>query len=188
MLIRDKPVDNLNWPIETFLPWYVKLIIILGTFGDGSNGNVSLNVYVSLVARNLLVAVDRVYRSKRLIFRAVEHNDEDKKTSKYSEWMVEQMAKSVLSVMVCLLADTSGDGDEEVDEAKTAVLKPIGYLAIGWGGIPLVMAYYRSYQGKGYGTEVINWALDWAFRYGNYHRRAQYLYKKLGFIMKVNGR
>ncbi|KAK1470942.1 hypothetical protein CTAM01_16698 [Colletotrichum tamarilloi] len=172
------------------------------------------------------------YRSERLIFRAVENNDEDKKflhtqiendpvtvalsnpmalmprTSKHSEWMVEQMAKSVLSVMVCLPADTSGDGDEEDDEAKTTAPKPIGYLAIGWGGIPPAMAHHRSiglgiaiapqYQGKGYGTEVINWALDWAFRYGNYHRvhlgtvsyneRAQHLYKRLGFVEEGRSR
>lgn len=176
--------------------------------------------------------VNDAYRSERLVFRAVENNDDDKKflhtqiendpvtvalsnpmalmprTSKHSEWMVEQMAKSVLAVMVCLPADAPGDSDEKFDDAKTTAPKPIGYLAIGWGGIPPAMAHHRSvglgiaiapqYQGRGYGTEVINWALDWAFRYGNYHRvhlgtvsyneRAQHLYKKLGFVEEGRSR
>ncbi|KXH47131.1 hypothetical protein CSAL01_08540 [Colletotrichum salicis] len=176
--------------------------------------------------------LEGAYRSERLVFRAVENNDEDKKflhtqiendpvtvalsnpialmprTSKHSEWMVEQMAKSVLAVMVCLPADPAGGDEEKVDEAKTTAPKPIGYLAIGWGGIPPAMVHHRSvglgiaiapqYQGRGYGTEVINWALDWAFRYGNYHRvhldtvsyneRAQHLYKKLGFVEEGRSR
>ena len=53
-----------------------------------------------------------------------------------------------------------------------------------------------EYQNKGYGTEAINWGLDWAFRFANAHRvylcsvsfneRASHLYEKIGF--KLEGR
>lgn len=49
---------------------------------------------------------------------------------------------------------------------------------------------------KGYGSEAINWVLDWAFKYANVHKveigavsyndRAAHLYEKLGF--KPEGR
>jgi RimJ/RimL family protein N-acetyltransferase len=49
----------------------------------------------------------------------------------------------------------------------------------------------REYQGQGYGTEAINWALDWAFRNAGLHRvelnvlgwnsRARKLYERIGF-------
>ena len=48
------------------------------------------------------------------------------------------------------------------------------------------------YQNKGYGAEAINWALDWAFRFGGFHRveistvsyneRAMHRYTRLGFV------
>jgi GNAT superfamily N-acetyltransferase len=49
----------------------------------------------------------------------------------------------------------------------------------------------KEYQGHGYGSEAINWVLDWAFRQAGLHRvelsvlgwnnRAKKLYEKLGF-------
>ena len=49
----------------------------------------------------------------------------------------------------------------------------------------------KEYQGRGYGSEAINWTLDWAFKQAGLHRvelsvlgwndRAKQLYKKLGF-------
>jgi len=49
-----------------------------------------------------------------------------------------------------------------------------------------------AYQGNGYGPEAINWALDWAFKFGGMHRvglacfgyndRSQKLYERLGFV------
>ncbi|KAG8159821.1 hypothetical protein KVR01_010458 [Diaporthe batatas] len=49
-----------------------------------------------------------------------------------------------------------------------------------------------GYRDKGYGSEAINWALDWAFTRANLHavslgcvefnERAQHLYEKLGFV------
>lgn len=52
----------------------------------------------------------------------------------------------------------------------------------------------RRYQGKGFGTEAIKWALDWGFRYAGLHRieinafaynkGAVKLYERMGFIQE----
>ncbi len=157
------------------------------------------------------------YRSERLIYRYVEETDQDQTfiheqiqsdpiifalsdpgmlkppSRKSSKWLTEQLAKSVLGFMIFLPASASADS-----QAPT----PIGFLVLGWGGPPEGRMHHRStgigislataYQGRGYGAEAINWALDWAFRFANLHRvsigtvgfneRAQHLYKKLGFV------
>ncbi|PMD41105.1 acyl-CoA N-acyltransferase, partial [Hyaloscypha variabilis F] len=51
---------------------------------------------------------------------------------------------------------------------------------------------YSPHQGKGYGTEAINWALDWAFRVAGMHcvrlwcfsfnKGALRLYERIGFV------
>ncbi|GJC94488.1 GNAT family [Colletotrichum higginsianum IMI 349063] len=179
---------------------------------------------------------ENAYRSERLIYRAVENNEADStfihtqlendpvnvalsdlkllkpRSSKHSHAMTEQMAKSVLTVMVCLphgAGAGAGAGDKDkTDGSQAEAPRPIGFLSIGWGGISGDTAHHRSvglgialaapFRGKGYGSEAINWALDWAFRYGNFHRvylgtvsyneRAQHLYKKLGFVEEGRSR
>lgn len=115
---------------------------------------------------------------------------------------------SMLATMICLPDGPSGE------------LKPIGYVSIkenlpfqrrGILGIQISPAYqvgshtsdfiynYQACvltgdcaeQNKGYGTEVINWAIDWAFRWGGlhslalgaslYNERAVSVYRKAGF-------
>ncbi|KAF6810641.1 hypothetical protein CSOJ01_06201 [Colletotrichum sojae] len=134
------------------------------------------------------------------------------RAEKHSEWMAEQLTKAVLSVMLCLAPEpaTTSDQDQQQSpsEEKNPDPTPIGYLCLGWGGAPADQAQHRStslgitlaaaYQGQGYGAEAIDWALDWAFRFGGYHRvelgttsfneRAQRLYKKLGFVEEGRAR
>jgi RimJ/RimL family protein N-acetyltransferase len=55
-----------------------------------------------------------------------------------------------------------------------------------------------AYQNKGYGTEAINWVLEWGFQMAGLHRigiesfsyneGAQRLYQKLGFILEGRSR
>ncbi|KAF4467203.1 GNAT family [Fusarium albosuccineum] len=161
------------------------------------------------------------FQSERLVYRAVENNEADKrfllteivnnpvntalsdpslilpKGEKDAEKLVEGLHKATLAVMVCL-------PNENEPDCPT----PIGFVILGWGrGIP-AHAHHRTttigislatpFQGKGYGGEIIHWALDWAFRFGGYHRvaigtvayneRAQHLYKKLGFIEEGRNR
>lgn len=90
-----------------------------------------------------------------------------------------------------------GEGNPQVEKETVA----IGYLGIGGDLVPehmhirdteIGILLKEEYRGKGYGTEAINWALDWAFRNANMRRvsltcyghnaGAERLYKKLGFL------
>ena len=98
-----------------------------------------------------------------------------------------------------------GKGDSDVKKGKEQeVLSPYG-RAIGQlhlSALPPHMTHHRStelgidilpaYQGRGYGSEAIEWALDYAFRRAGLHRvrvrafgwndGAIRLYKRLGFV------
>ncbi len=165
------------------------------------------------------------FRSERLVYRTVENSDEDKKLieelesdpvdialaspglvkprgRKNSEYVVDQLSKSLLGVIICLPPGT------EVEKGRfSGELTRIGYVVLGWGP-PGPNTHHRNtsigitlappYQDKGYGSEAINWALDWAFRFGGMHRvsigtvsfntRAQHLYPKLGFVQEGRSR
>jgi RimJ/RimL family protein N-acetyltransferase len=159
------------------------------------------------------------FQSERLVYRAVENNKDDKhfllteivndaintalsdialirpRGEKRAEDLIEGLSKAVMGVMICL---------PNKDEAPT----PIGFIVLGWGGVnpeharhsstSIGIALATSHQGHGYGSEAINWALDWAFRHGGYHRvnirtvsyneRGLHLYKKLGFVEEGRSR
>lgn len=85
-------------------------------------------------------------------------------------------------------------------QAKSSIEVPIGILTL-TAPIPethqhrktmLGISIVDAYQGHGYGPEAINWALNWAFKFGGMHRvgiscfgfndRGQRLYEKLGFV------
>ncbi|KUI62940.1 Spermidine N(1)-acetyltransferase [Cytospora mali] len=127
----------------------------------------------------------------------------------------------LLDVMICLSPDVelnrkhftgapaSDTGDakpkDEGEECKKPEPKPIGMLELSpivYGreaknracmfGIVIASPYHNS----GYGTEAVNWTLDWAFRQANlhsihlgsveYNKRAHKCYQKCGF--KFDGR
>ncbi|KAH7001259.1 acyl-CoA N-acyltransferase [Ilyonectria destructans] len=172
--------------------------------------------------------LSKAFQSDRLVYRALENNEEDRRflhsqidndpmntalfdprviqprTQKHVELLANTLTRSTLAVMVCLppgtpLLDGNGFAGYE---------RSIGFVVFGWGGTFPDQAHHRSitmsislaatYQGKGYGTEAVNWALDWAFRFGGYHRvslntvsfneRAQHLYKRLGFTEEGRSR
>ncbi|KAI0801575.1 acyl-CoA N-acyltransferase [Xylaria sp. FL0064] len=157
----------------------------------------------------MMVALGGAFRSERLVYRAIEDNEADKsfiftqllldpvtsslsdpsihcpKNRKESDQRVDALiGNSLLAVMICL---PGGDSEESV---------PIGYISI--RDLPM---YQRratlgiqiapAYQNKGYGFEVINWAMDWAFKWGGlhsltlgaslYNERAVAVYRKAGF-------
>ncbi|KAI0384785.1 acyl-CoA N-acyltransferase [Hypomontagnella monticulosa] len=127
------------------------------------------------------------------------------------------MRNKSLSVVICLPADepreaaskgqsnhpqTLQTGGRKDSNTQREILTPlpIGILTLSGPkqenyqhrktmlGINIISAY----QGKGYGSEAINWALDWAFRFGGFHRvglscyeynnRGKRLYERLGFV------
>jgi len=78
--------------------------------------------------------------------------------------------------------------------------KPIGLICLSKSGLGqmhnrgtlISIDIIPSEQGKGYGTEAINWALDWSFRIAGLHRvaigcfsfneGARRLYERIGFV------
>lgn len=110
--------------------------------------------------------LDECFRSARLVYRAVEVTEKDKKfiheqissdpinsalsgfamlsppTSKGTDWLVEKLAGAQLGAMICLPAVTAvgggadGDGDGEKAKVADAEPTPIGYLTLGFMGPP----------------------------------------------------
>lgn len=133
--------------------------------------------------------------------------------------VVSLLKSSILGVMICLPpveAETAAaENGTEKAAATRRHLRPedlttIGYVSItDADGIPmqgdgalasggnfagtadLAISIAEAHQGKGYGPEAINWAVDWAFRFARVHRislhavefneRACALYRRLGF-------
>ncbi|KAK3985869.1 acyl-CoA N-acyltransferase [Cladorrhinum sp. PSN332] len=116
---------------------------------------------------------------------------------------------SLLSVLICLPnpqqpeSDPSLPGNSLRAAQESAI--PIGSLMLGkptapktdhWRWTTLGVGIAEEHQDKGYGSEAVNWALDWAFSFAGMHRvelmtasyndRAIKMYKQLGF--KEEGR
>jgi len=117
--------------------------------------------------------------------------------------------RSLICVKICL-PKASDDSDTQESKEKSPEEKnefiPIGFISLS-GSDPkrahdrcsmLGVEIKDGYQGKGYGSEAINWIVDWGFRYANLHRisigcfsynmRAAKLYEKLGFVPEGRGR
>jgi RimJ/RimL family protein N-acetyltransferase len=129
-------------------------------------------------------------------------------------------SKALLGVMICLQSSNLDPShQEQINKLEQAVEKhqsdddlsghaaqketkpiSIGFLCLS-GSSPgtqqhrnsnLGIAIAKPYQGQGYGSEAINWALDWAFNFGGLHSvsllcfsfntRAERLYERLGFV------
>ena len=83
---------------------------------------------------------------------------------------------------------------------------PIGYIAL--TGLPPHQAHHRRsmigitiaepYRGEGYGTEAIEWILEWGFQMAGLHRitigcngfnyGAKKLYERVGFVVEGRAR
>ncbi|KAF5660863.1 GNAT family acetyltransferase acetyltransferase [Fusarium heterosporum] len=160
------------------------------------------------------------YSSKRLVYRGIENNDKDieylfkhhetdpvntvlagpsllrPRNRKAAEAFLTDLQKCSFSVMICL-----SPSEAKAQNIESCDPVPIGFALLGWGGTPAGHEHHRNtslginlsgpFNNKGYGSEAINWVLDWAFRFGGYHRvalgtyefnkRAQHVYTKLGF-------
>ena len=129
-----------------------------------------------------------------------------KPTSKASakssrEWLDKQL----LSVVICLRDDTSTFASATSSEpAKTAAEHakptPVGFISLRTD--ESIFAHHRNaeigisisaaFQGKGYGTEAIEWILEWGFSLAGLHRigigcyewndGARRLYGRMGFV------
>lgn len=152
------------------------------------------------------------FRSECLIYRSVQPEDEavflqiqsdrvslrksnprlDKPPSrKDAQDLMKAVEEALMGVIICLPPPS--------DAPPSQQLIPIGYIHLS----PLRpnLAHHRftsigvsiasQYQGQGYGSEAINWALEWAFETAGIHRvgiqvlgfnvGAKRLYERLGF-------
>jgi RimJ/RimL family protein N-acetyltransferase len=162
--------------------------------------------------------MSRPWRSDRLIYRAIETDDEPflaalgadgeafmnaapfiplpqgkDATTKFREFINSQL----LGAMICLPPPVSEPA--ATAEGTAAKPIPIGIINLNAAGPGLAhhrrsevgLNIARAYQGQGYGTEAIKWALRFGFRHCNLHRieieafgyntGALRLYERLGF-------
>jgi RimJ/RimL family protein N-acetyltransferase len=173
------------------------------------------------------------YRSDRLIYRAIEDNEADKKFvfENNNDPVLQYMSsprilkpesnagfeqflsfgKDCLVNAIACLPPLLKEGEEarmaptDVKTADLARATPIGFVCITGSK---TMAHHRGgmlgisilspFTAKGYGGEMINWALDWSFRRANLHRvelgtwscnhNAIKLYRSLGFVEEGRAR
>ncbi len=108
-----------------------------------------------------------------------------------SDQQVDGVIKHSMLSVVVLLPGEKKEGDKDEPEPER-----IGFLSLR-AGMPcrttsVSMSIVDEHQGRGYGRETLNWALDWAFGYADIHRveiatgayndRAVHLYKSIGFV------
>ena len=168
----------------------------------------------------MIKALETSFSSKRLLFKPLEDNEQHneflyrhewaspimsglgnvstlqplnrKLADKRNSWIAENC---LLAVVIVLRPESpqdssqgSGAHSEDVLVGHLHLTKPSNFgrdTSIGLGIISI-------HQGKGYGREALNWALDYTFRYAGLHRmeistvgfneRAIALYKSVGFV------
>jgi RimJ/RimL family protein N-acetyltransferase len=124
---------------------------------------------------------------------------------KTSDDFFKRIAGVLLPVVIYLTpiedSDTRVPDEKPEKEKEEDQLVPIGILLLRSNPLAahdhhrsclLGISLAAEYQGKGYGSAAIEWAVDWAFRHGNMHSvglecfgwnvRAVSLYEKLGFV------
>lgn len=108
--------------------------------------------------------------------------------------------KSLLAVMICLPPPSDSEGGSANGESPKSQV--IGFVALADPGEKLRHHRFaevgirlkKEQRGKGYGSEAINWILDWGFLRLGLHKieiscyewnpRARRLYERLGFIQE----
>lgn len=125
-----------------------------------------------------------------------------------SDEILTDISKDLLGVLVCLPPATAEVADSQMPasgDSAPSVPKPtpIGVLHLEDESSSALYRYHHrlsilsvslisEHRGKGYGTEAINWALDWAFTRANlhavslgcfeYNEGGKHLYEKLDFV------
>jgi RimJ/RimL family protein N-acetyltransferase len=158
-----------------------------------------------------MASPDNSFRSSRLIYRAVESPDDDvffqsiqtdtagfensntrlirpqsrKDAANYQKQVAEE---SLLGVVICIAPASAQDKATPVGSLHLNPPPPsMSQHRFAELGIDILPAY----QGQGYGSEAIKWALEWAFNFAGVHRvqlrafewnhGARKLYTRLGF-------
>lgn len=132
----------------------------------------------------------------------------DKDTKSRREDVETMITHAMLAVVICLPPEKEPEEAEQSDGMERRRVESERSTPIGWLRLSktkedyprrftaLGINIHERYQNKGYGSESVNWALDWAFNFAgaykvelttaSYNHRALHLYEKLGF--KEEGR
>ena len=133
-----------------------------------------------------------------------------------SDKILSSICESTLAAYVCLGPSEGENGDDRniyraaiaENEKKVESSTVIGLITLDGDTcdefrylhhhrhMELEIFIAAEYQNKGYGTEAVNWGLDWAFRFAGAHKvhlccvsfneRASHVYESIGF--KLEGR
>lgn len=169
---------------------------------------------------SFITNLQSAFRSQRLEYKALENNDTDKaffyklhldplgavqtndtifrppKQNDADSILQYLIQNSLICVKICLPQEA-----KEGNEINSGFL-PIGFIFL--SGHNLVASQHRDatlgvqiidgYRGQGYGSEAINWIIDWGFRFANLHRiglscfsfntGAVKVYGRLGFVIE----
>jgi RimJ/RimL family protein N-acetyltransferase len=141
----------------------------------------------------LYLNMENVFRSRRLIYRAIENTAEDAEFMHRIQSDPVAFSNSDNSLLVPMTYASSGAWKKSVQENKligvliciaptdalqNPPVEPIGCISL-TGAQPGVQHHRNSYisidivkphQRKGYGTEAITWVLDWGFKIAGLHR------------------
>lgn len=157
------------------------------------------------------------FRSARLIYRAVEAEDDDfihamscdpntsantspfifrpqskKDSENYRVYITE---KSLIGVLICLPPSPTNNGQAfkhtPIGSIQLSAMDP---KQVHHRHSEIGLTIISEYQGQGYGTEAIEWIVDWGFRAAGLHRigigcfsyndGARRLYERLGFVQE----
>jgi RimJ/RimL family protein N-acetyltransferase len=159
------------------------------------------------MSNDMASAFAGAFSSPRLRYIAVEEDDTSHIDFIYTSLIANSTIRGLSSRRMFTAVTRAGAKQEISDALKHSLLgllmtldeKPIGILFLhkaDWRRASITVQVADGFQGRGYGTEAVNWALDWSFRWGGLHKveiaatalneRAVGLYKKLGF--KEEGR
>ncbi|GAM83696.1 hypothetical protein ANO11243_016850 [Dothideomycetidae sp. 11243] len=162
---------------------------------------------------------DTVWKSNRLVYRACEDDDATffEELSEYSDDYLQSvplapvpvstdtgkkylyyMNIAAMSAIACLPEQDTGTQNGEGQR-----LIPVGHISLYRDeshdrSMMLSIGIAKPHQNKGYGTEVLYWALNWGFQHANVHRiwlsvkefneGAVRLYRRVGFTDEVQHR
>jgi RimJ/RimL family protein N-acetyltransferase len=164
-----------------------------------------------------------MFASERLTYRAVENTAADadlmhliqsdyaslaasessllkpmtrEESGKHRDYVAE---KTLIGVVICLKQPA-----EQIQVESTEIAIGSIYLTAPRPGHEhhrnsfISLDILRPYQNKGYGTEAINWVLEWGFQMAglhkigietfSYNQGAQRLYQKMGFVLEGRSR
>lgn len=116
-------------------------------------------------------------------------------TKAKDEDICQRYQNAMLGVIICLIPEGTDEAPQRIGTMMLNV-PPHASVANHNRRCELGISLAPEFQNKGYGTEAITWAIDWAFRFANMHCvclntisfnvRGRKVYEKIGF--KLEGR